>query len=95
MLSKQDRLVGRGVQEGSAVCVAVGRAPCSELSDKASASAAAMLLVGSGLSSAGRGSRGASAFSVCSAPEEEWIGTLSRGQIGLFHGWKTLQNKLS
>lgn len=45
------------------------RVPCSELSDKAaSASAAAMPLVGSGLSSTGRGSRGASAFSVCSAP---------------------------
>ena len=42
--------------------------PCSELSDKApSASAAAMLLVGSGLGTGG-GSRGASAFSVCSAP---------------------------
>lgn len=84
MLFKQDRLAGRGVQEGSAVAVcvarpalAVGRAPCSELSDKASASAAAMPLVGSGLSSAGGGSRGASAFSVCSAPEEGWIGTLS------------------
>lgn len=43
--------------------------PCSELSDKAaSASAAAMPLVGSGLGSTGGGSRGASAFSVCSAP---------------------------
>lgn len=88
MLCKQDRLAGRGAHEGSAVCVAVGRAPCSELSDEASASAAAMPLVGSGLSSAGGGSRGASAFSVCSAPEEGWIGTLSRGQIGLFHGWE-------
>lgn len=46
-----------------------GRVPCSELSDKAaSASAAAMLLVGSGLGSTRGGSRGASAFSVCSAP---------------------------
>lgn len=52
--------------------LAGGGAPCSELSDKASASAAAMLLVGSGLSSTGGGSRGASAFSVCSAPEEGW-----------------------
>lgn len=43
--------------------------PCSELSDRAaSASAAAMPLVGSGLGSTGGGSRGASAFSVCSAP---------------------------
>jgi hypothetical protein len=59
------------------------RAPCSELSDKAaSASAAAMLLVGSGLSSAGRGSRGASAFSVCSAPgggTRGWIGPFVQG----------------
>lgn len=31
-----------------------------------------MLLVGSGLSSTGGGSRGASALSVCSAPEEGW-----------------------
>ena len=43
------------------------KVPCSELSDKAaSASSAAMPLVGSGLSSTG--SRGASAFPVCSAP---------------------------
>lgn len=54
-----------------------GRAavPCSKLSDKAaSASAAAMPLVGSGLGSTGGGSRGASAFSVCSAPGVEGWG---------------------
>lgn len=57
---------GRRASEGRPGWVAV---PCSELSDKAaSASAAAMPPVGSGLGSAGGGSRGASAFSVCSAP---------------------------